>query len=239
MNVLNFRRQFVVKRCTAIVVLALLIGVPVQRTASSATNNLSRLTASNTPTSPHLAYSIVHACQEDGATIATAMAAFEAQNPQVVPTRSLLLGRRDGGPYLQGWAHYPPFYSYAVSSHGQLLISIPANSSPSIYGGPSNCTILKTATPNEISIDQSCQADGSTITVAIEAFEAQNPQLIPNKSRLLGRKFGGPYLQSWTHSAPYYAFNISGNGHLLVSIPSNSKSAVVYNPNRCNSFLTR
>ena len=92
--------------------------------------------------------SAVAACQADGNTISTAMAAFTAQNPTIPPTPTLLTGTSDGGPYLQSWPSNLPHYAYSITPGGQLQIattpagtvttdqttSIPAN-----YLGPQSC----------------------------------------------------------------------------------------------------
>ena len=63
--------------------------------------------------------SAVSACEADGTTIQTAMAAFETNNPGVTPTQALLLpqttGTTDGGPYLQSWPSNFPHYAYEIS----------------------------------------------------------------------------------------------------------------------------
>jgi general secretion pathway protein G len=47
--------------------------------------------------------SAVAACQADAKTVATAVAAFQADNPGVTPTSALLTGTTDSGPFLQSW----------------------------------------------------------------------------------------------------------------------------------------
>ena len=55
------------------------------------------------------------ACQADGATVSTALAAFHAQNPNVTATTKLLIAttttKDTGGPYIQSW---PNATSYIV-----------------------------------------------------------------------------------------------------------------------------
>jgi prepilin-type N-terminal cleavage/methylation domain-containing protein len=72
--------------------------------------------------------SAIAACQADGATIQTAIAAMEAQNPSVkVPTQAELLasGGEVGDPYLGSWPMNGTHYAYAIYS-GTLLIQAPA-----------------------------------------------------------------------------------------------------------------
>ena len=47
--------------------------------------------------------SAVAACQADAKTVATAVAAFQADNPGGTPTSALLTGTTDSGPFLQSW----------------------------------------------------------------------------------------------------------------------------------------
>lgn len=67
--------------------------------------------------------SAVSACQADGTTIQTAIAAFETNNPGVTPTQTLLTGSTDGGPYIQSWPSNLPHYAYQLSSTGVLQIA--------------------------------------------------------------------------------------------------------------------
>ena len=56
------------------------------------------------------------ACAADGATISTAIAAFKAENPDLNPTESALVGGGLGGPYLQSWAYNPRFYNFTLTN---------------------------------------------------------------------------------------------------------------------------
>src|SRR5450631_1850933 len=73
--------------------------------------------------------SAVAACQADGATISTALAAFEAQNPSygptgtaVTPTMLTTTGIWVGGPYLQSWPNNLPHYAFYLSGTSGLEI---------------------------------------------------------------------------------------------------------------------
>ncbi|MHB8379050.1 MAG: type II secretion system protein [Acidimicrobiales bacterium] len=53
-----------------------------------------------------------------------------------------------------------------------------------------------------------CQADGATLSTAISAFHAQNPNVTPTKLLLTAvtavtKKTGGPYIQSWPNATSY------------------------------------
>src|SRR5579863_385760 len=60
--------------------------------------------------------SAVAACQADGATVSTALAAFNAQNPGVTATQTLLTGSTDGGPYIQSWPSNLPHYAFKIAT---------------------------------------------------------------------------------------------------------------------------
>lgn len=93
--------------------------------------------------------SAVAACQADGATVSTAIAALEAQYPSTT-LNSLatgpLLSTADGGPYLESWPNNSSHYTFSVSgkSTAGLQVSIPAVASgaPFNYVGPSSCTAV-------------------------------------------------------------------------------------------------
>ena len=88
------------------------------------------------------------ACQADGATVSTAMAAFHAQNPSVTPTSALLTGtagtaKTDGGPYVQSWPNATS-YSFGLSATGVLYVGksgvVPNSSTTGVpYTGPASC----------------------------------------------------------------------------------------------------
>src|SRR5580658_6648284 len=50
-----------------------------------------------------------------------------------------------------------------------------------------------------------CQADGATVSTAIAAFHAQNPQSTPSSANLVATSTatGGPYIQSWPNATSY------------------------------------
>jgi prepilin-type N-terminal cleavage/methylation domain-containing protein len=73
--------------------------------------------------------SAVAACQADGATVSTAMSAFNAQNPGLLVgtpavEQGLLLGSADGGPYISSWPSNPTHYAFALFS-GTLGLQVP------------------------------------------------------------------------------------------------------------------
>ena len=89
--------------------------------------------------------SAVAACQADGATVSTAMAAFTAENPATPPTTANLTAAALGGPYIQSWPSNLPHYYYTIAS-GVLDIAIlpagnvTAGSALLAYSGPGSCT---------------------------------------------------------------------------------------------------
>ena len=56
-----------------------------------------------------------------------------------------------------------------------------------------------------------CQADGATVSTALSAFHAQNPQVTPSQPQMTAttstKNLGGPYIQSWPN-ATSYAFRL-------------------------------
>ena len=93
--------------------------------------------------------SAVAACQADGTTINTAIAAFNAQNPSVIVTQNLLTGTPSGTVYIQSWPSNSPHYAYAIDSAGKLWIEVPGTTgytggTPGVsYVGPSSCSGVK------------------------------------------------------------------------------------------------
>lgn len=74
--------------------------------------------------------SLAPACEADVATMMTAAAAFSAENPKVTPTKALILGASDGGPFLQSWPNYAPIYAISLSAAGKVLVAIPSSAQP-------------------------------------------------------------------------------------------------------------
>ncbi len=73
--------------------------------------------------------SAVAACQADGATVNTAMAAYNA-NLGSNPTNSsqLISSTVSGGPYLQSWPSNPTHYQFQLTSGGVLQVALPGTS---------------------------------------------------------------------------------------------------------------
>jgi hypothetical protein len=85
-------------------------------------------------------------CQADGATVATAMAAYEAENPGKFPTMGGLISSTHGGPYLENAPFNPAYYRFTIASHAVLMIATVKSLGPPIayrtpvpYKGPSAC----------------------------------------------------------------------------------------------------
>jgi general secretion pathway protein G len=85
--------------------------------------------------------SAVAACQADGATVSTAIAALEAQYPGTTLTSTGLTSTANGGPYLQSWPNNSSHYSYTVSgsSPSGLTLTVTNGSYSGTYNGPSSC----------------------------------------------------------------------------------------------------
>jgi general secretion pathway protein G len=68
-----------------------------------------------------------------------------------------------------------------------------------------------------------CQADGATVSTAIQAFVTQNPGVTPTENGLLnGTAADGntAYLQSWPSNDPHYEFALTTDGQLAVQYAS-------------------
>jgi prepilin-type N-terminal cleavage/methylation domain-containing protein len=90
--------------------------------------------------------SAIAACQADGATVSTAIAAFNAQNPNNSPALSiarLTTGTTNNGtnPYIQSWPSNSPHYAFSISG-GTLQISVPSSAGGVTYNGPSSCNTV-------------------------------------------------------------------------------------------------
>lgn len=99
--------------------------------------------------------SAVAACQADGATVSTAMSAFNAQNPGGTMTPAVLTGTTLGGPYLQSWPSNGTHYAFGIISN-TLYIEVPGTAAWAAtpanggtlatgiaYAGPSSCTTVQ------------------------------------------------------------------------------------------------
>jgi prepilin-type N-terminal cleavage/methylation domain-containing protein len=101
--------------------------------------------------------SAVAACQADGATVVTAIAAFSAENPGVLVTANganLIASGALGGPYIASWPNNPAHYVFAIVAGApatpgpfvQSTLTVQAGTSggtpaaATLYAGPSSCT---------------------------------------------------------------------------------------------------
>ncbi|MGD0055269.1 MAG: prepilin-type N-terminal cleavage/methylation domain-containing protein [Acidimicrobiales bacterium] len=97
--------------------------------------------------------SAVAACQADGATVSTAISAFNAQNPGVTASSTLLTGTTDGGPYIQSWPSNSPHYffqiNYTTNPTGGLTVStgpagqVTGGGTYVAYTGPASCALVQ------------------------------------------------------------------------------------------------
>ena len=92
--------------------------------------------------------SAVAACQADGATVSTAISAFNAQNPSLTATSANLVATSTvtGGPYIQSWPSNTSHYTFTIAS-GVLHVTVPtakgATTTHSIvYAGPASCSTV-------------------------------------------------------------------------------------------------
>ncbi len=96
--------------------------------------------------------SAVAACQADGATVSTAISAFNAQNPGTTVTQTLLLPSgattANGGPYIQSWPSNGKHYIFKIVSGSLEVATLPAGnvvgtSTFLTYTGPGSCSGVK------------------------------------------------------------------------------------------------
>lgn len=92
--------------------------------------------------------SAVAACQADGATVSTAMAAFAAENPGSTVTTANITANTLGGPYIQSWPSNLPHYAFTITAGALTISTGPAgNVSGSgtyvAYAGPSTCALVQ------------------------------------------------------------------------------------------------
>jgi len=97
--------------------------------------------------------SALAACEADGATVSTAMAALEAQYPGTVLATTTPLTATGGsyaGPYIQSWPSNGTHYDFFLTTTGVLGVQGPAGAATSVAGGtlasgqpyvgPASCT---------------------------------------------------------------------------------------------------
>jgi general secretion pathway protein G len=88
--------------------------------------------------------SAVASCQADGATVTSAISAFNTQNPNSTVSSGVLTGSSLGGPYLQSWPDNLPHYRfYFTGTTLDVAIApsdgVTATSTGFPYTGPSSC----------------------------------------------------------------------------------------------------
>lgn len=165
------------------------------------------------------------ACEADGATVATAMAAFDAQHTGTTVSVAALVKKWPEGQYLSNWPYNPAYYKYSIRA-GVLELAILksvgppfAYSKPTAYKGPRDCTNVQSLPGGQriLRAVAACQADGATVATAIAAFDAQYPGLRPIAKGLVSSAHGGPYIESWPYNPAYYRYSVKA-GLLDISI---------------------
>jgi hypothetical protein len=174
------------------------------------------------------------ACESDGAVVSTALAAFDAQKPNVVPTMTALTSTAHGGPYLRNTPFNPAIYEFSISRGVLKLAVIKALGPPTLYASPINYTGPKSCYGVRVlpgvqmflkAIAQ-CQADGATVATGMAAYKAEVGEA-PSMSELLSSANGGPYLRSAPHNPKYYEFSIS-QGVLKLATVRSEGPPIVY-----------
>ena len=77
--------------------------------------------------------SAVSACQADGATVNTAMAAYNANNGSYPTAISDLTGSASGGPYLQSWPSNSAHYTFAMTTTADATGTTPFYPAGSLF----------------------------------------------------------------------------------------------------------
>lgn len=95
--------------------------------------------------------SAVSACQADGATVNTAMAAYNANNGGFPTLTTELLDTTNGGPYLQSWPNNTAHYQFRILSiaatatvpaYGELEVALPGSTSTWVkWQGAATCSL--------------------------------------------------------------------------------------------------
>jgi hypothetical protein len=177
------------------------------------------------------------ACEADGATVSTAMAAFVAQNPGLVPTMTALTAKAHGGPYLQNAPFNPAYYEFSIS-HGVLKVAVAKSlgppteyTTPAAYSGPQSCSGVRvlSGTLTFVRAIAACQADGATVATAMAAYLAQNGNK-PSMGDLISSANGGPYLQNAPRNPKYYKYSIVGGALMLASVKSEGPPVTYAHP---------
>jgi prepilin-type N-terminal cleavage/methylation domain-containing protein len=143
--------------------------------------------------------SALASCQADGATVSTAIAAFNAQNPNTNPTPTLLTGTTDGGPYVQSWPSNIPHYGFAIAD-GTATYTAPANDNVDAPG---------TATLNYYTAGTLLVATGNSITWV--AATGSGATLVPGHLTYTGGANNGNLTATGTTApggtgAPWYPY---------------------------------
>ena len=103
--------------------------------------------------------SAVAACQADGATVSTAIAAFDAQNPGIAASSAALLAgttANGNSAYIQSWPNNLPHYAFKLTAgtsaddfQSTLTVSVASPGAVTgggtffAYVGPSSCTAVQ------------------------------------------------------------------------------------------------
>jgi general secretion pathway protein G len=89
------------------------------------------------------------ACQADGATISTALAAFKTENPSVTVTEGLLQNNpanAQNSVYVQSWPNNTPHYAFGLTSDGKLVVGVPGPTAANLAAW--NTTVVGLASNN-------------------------------------------------------------------------------------------
>jgi hypothetical protein len=142
------RRDFTVV-VTAMVVIAA-AALLVNHYAFSQSETHTTTTSPTALTTTPATRTAVSACQADGATVITAMAAYNANNGAYPTTQAELLDTAAGGPYLESWPNNNAYYLFSlavVDGRPALYVAISGTmaAAPGVgwvaWHGPTTCTL--------------------------------------------------------------------------------------------------
>ena len=204
--------------------------------ASAATRNPVPSKSTLTPRTTQTTRALTE-CRADGATLTRAMSGFKAHNAGRRPTVRLLESKVRGGPFIQVWPYNPTYYRYSIDAQGVLDLALLKSAGPPFvysrviaYRGPQDCSGVVTLAGAQkvLRAVGDCEADGTTVTVALAAFKKHNPKGRPTVAALEARAHGGPYLRVWPHNPAYYRYSIDSQGVLEIAIVKSSGAYVTF-----------
>jgi general secretion pathway protein G len=79
-----------------------------------------------------------------------------------------------------------------------------------------------------------CAADGRNLSIAISAFQQDNPGVTVTSALLTGSTDSGPFIQTWPANSPHYAYSISA-GTLQIAVPATATPVAYVGNSSCST----